>query len=204
MSELVLIRHGQSTWNLENLFTGWVDVALSPQGEVEAMEAGKSLGTRRFDVVFTSTLRRACETASLLLAEMNHPHVETVRSWELNERYYGRLTGLNKDSAREEFGEEQVHIWRRSYDVPPPGGESLADTAARSIPYFEAEILPRVQEGQRVLVSAHGNSLRSIVMKIDGLDTDGVLALELATGDPRVYRWDGNTLVRHLDHGGES
>lgn len=201
MSELVLIRHGQSTWNLENLFTGWVDVALSAQGEVEAMEAGKRLGDRRFDVVFTSTLRRACETASLLLAEMSHPHVETVRAWELNERYYGRLTGLNKDSAREEFGEEQVHIWRRSYDVPPPGGESLADTAARSIPYFEAEILPRVQAGQRVLVSAHGNSLRSIVMKIDRLDTDAVLALELATGDPRIYGWDGTDLVRHLDEG---
>lgn len=204
MSELVLIRHGQSTWNLENLFTGWVDVALSPRGEVEAMEAGKKLGERRFDVVFTSTLRRARETASLLLAEMNHPLVETVRSWELNERYYGRLTGLNKDAAREEFGEEQVHIWRRSYDVPPPGGESLADTAARSIPYFESEILPRVQAGERVLVSAHGNSLRSIVMKIDGLDTEGVLALELATGDPRIYGWDGDTLVRHLDAEGRS
>ncbi|MFN8105192.1 MAG: 2,3-bisphosphoglycerate-dependent phosphoglycerate mutase [Acidimicrobiia bacterium] len=196
MSELVLLRHGQSTWNLENLFTGWVDVALSAQGEVEAMEAGKGLGERRFDVVFTSTLRRACETASLLLAEMGHPHVETVRSWELNERYYGRLTGLNKDAARAEFGEDQVHIWRRSYDVAPPGGESLADTAARSIPYFETQILPRVQRGERVLVAAHGNSLRSIVMKIDGLSTDEVLALELATGDPRIYAWDGASLTR--------
>lgn len=196
MSELVLLRHGQSTWNLENLFTGWVDVPLSTQGEVEAMEAGKTLGDRRFDVVFTSTLRRACETASLLLAEMTHPHVETVRAWELNERFYGRLTGLNKDAAREEFGEDQVHIWRRSYDVSPPGGESLADTAARSIPYFESEILPRVQGGERVLVSAHGNSLRSIVMQVDGLSTDEVLSLELATGDPRIYSWDGTSLVR--------
>ncbi|MBX7159929.1 MAG: 2,3-bisphosphoglycerate-dependent phosphoglycerate mutase [Acidimicrobiia bacterium] len=196
MSELVLVRHGQSTWNLENLFTGWVDVPLSERGEVEAMEAGKKLGDRRFDVVYTSTLRRACETASLMLAELGHPHVPTVRAWELNERYYGRLTGLNKDAAREEFGEEQVHIWRRSYDVPPPGGESLADTAARSIPYFEAEILPRVVRGERVLVAAHGNSLRSIVMKIDGLSTEEVLALELATGDPRVYAWDGTSLTR--------
>ncbi|MCC7077290.1 MAG: 2,3-bisphosphoglycerate-dependent phosphoglycerate mutase [Acidimicrobiia bacterium] len=190
MSDLVLIRHGQSVWNLENLFTGWVDVGLSEQGEDEAKKAGAMLRGRRFDVVFTSMLKRAVDTADMILAEMGHPPVETIRAWEINERYYGRLTGMNKDGARREFGEDQVHVWRRSYDVCPPGGESLADTAARSIPYFQERILPRVQAGEDVLVSAHGNSLRSIVMEIDGLSRDEVVRLELATGDPRIYTWD--------------
>lgn len=192
MAELVLVRHGQSVWNLENLFTGWVDVGLSEQGSDEAHKAGAALRGRRFDVVFTSTLRRAIDTADIMLAEMEHPSVETIRSWKINERFYGRLTGMNKDSARENFGAGQVHIWRRSYDVCPPGGESLADTAARSIPYFTDEILPRVRGGENVLVSAHGNSLRSIVMHIDGLTHEEVLSLELATGEPRIYRWDAD------------
>lgn len=193
MADLVLVRHGQSVWNLENLFTGWVDVGLSEKGEDEARRAGSSMRGRHFDVVFTSTLRRAIDTADLILAEMAHPEVETVRSWEINERFYGRLTGLDKDEARRQFGEEQVHIWRRSYDVNPPGGESLADTAARSIPYFNSRILPRVEDGENVLVSAHGNSLRSIVMEIDGLSAEEVVRLELATGEPRIYNWDEET-----------
>ena len=191
MSELVLIRHGQSQWNLENLFTGWVDVPLTPKGEDEAVAAGVALQGHRFDMLFTSTLQRAIRTADLLLTSLgDHDGIETVRAWELNERYYGRLQGMNKDRAREEFGEDQVHIWRRSYDISPPGGESLADTAFRSIPYFTENVLPQVQAGRNVLVAAHGNSLRSIVMEIDGLSRDEVLGLELATGDPRCYRWD--------------
>lgn len=199
MSELVLIRHGESTWNKANLFTGWVDVPLSDRGEEEARKAAAALAGHRFDVVFTSELERAIQTADILLREMGHPPVETIRAWQINERFYGALIGRNKDDARREFGADQVHTWRRSYDVNPPGGESLADTAARSIPYFRQEILPRVQAGENVLVSAHGNSLRSIVMDIDGLTADEVVRLELATGDPRIYAWDGATLVRVQD-----
>ena len=196
MAELILVRHGQSTWNQDNLFTGWVDCPLSEQGESEARRAGQLLAGREFDVVFTSTLVRAIRTADLILDELDVGQVETIRSWQINERYYGRLTGRDKDQARAEFGEEQVHIWRRSYDISPPGGESLADTAARSIPYFESEIMPRVRAGEHVLVSAHGNSLRAIVMVIDALSREEVVGLELATGDPRTYTWDGANLIR--------
>ncbi len=196
MAELVLIRHGQSEWNKANVFTGWVDVALSEQGVAEAEAAGAALGGHRFDVCFTSTLQRATETARIVLERLGQSGIETIAAWEVNERYYGRLTGLDKAKTAEQFGAEQVKIWRRSYDVAPPGGESLADTAYRSIPYFNEHILPRVQAGENVLVSAHGNSLRSIVMDVDGLTPDEVVALELATGDPRVYTWDGDRLTR--------
>lgn len=196
MSELVLIRHGQSEWNRENRFTGWVDCCLSDAGVEEARKAGTALAGREFDVLYTSELRRAIDTAELLLDEMDHADLETQRAWEINERFYGALTGRDKDEAREEFGEEQVHIWRRSYDIPPPGGESLEHTAERSVKYFEDEILPRVAAGESVLVSAHGNSLRAIVMAIEGLSREEVMGLELPTGEPRIYAWDGESLVR--------
>jgi 2,3-bisphosphoglycerate-dependent phosphoglycerate mutase len=169
MAELILLRHGQSQWNLENRFTGWVDVPLSALGEREAREAGRKLRGRRIDKVFTSVLARAIETARLALEEAGISTVPIERDAALNERMYGDLQGKNKDEARAEFGEEQVKIWRRSYDVRPPGGESLADTAARVLPYWTASILPDLQAGRNVLVAAHGNSLRALAMHLDGL-----------------------------------
>ena len=189
---LVLVRHGQSEWNLKNLFTGWRDVGLTEKGIEEARAAGrrlKALGLT-FDVAYTSALVRAQETCRLILEEIGQPDLATVRDQALNERDYGELTGLNKDDARARWGEEQVHIWRRSFDVPPPGGESLKDTAARTLPYFDAEILPRVVAGERVLVVAHGNSLRSIIMGLEKLTGAEIVARELATGAPIVYRLD--------------
>lgn len=189
---LVLVRHGQSEWNLKNLFTGWRDVGLTEKGAEEARAAGrrlKALGLV-FDVAYTSALTRAQETCRLILEEIGQPELETIRDQALNERDYGELTGLNKDDARARWGEEQVHVWRRSFDVPPPGGESLKDTAARTLPYFVAEILPRVVAGERVLVVAHGNSLRSIIMGVEKLTGAEIVARELATGAPIVYRLD--------------
>jgi len=189
---LVLVRHGQSEWNLKNLFTGWRDVGLTEKGVEEARAAGrrlKALGLV-FDVAYTSALTRAQETCRLILEEIGQPELETIRDQALNERDYGELTGLNKDDARARWGEEQVHVWRRSFDVPPPGGESLKDTAARTLPYFVAEILPRVVAGERVLVVAHGNSLRSIIMGVEKLTGEEIVARELATGAPIVYRLD--------------
>ena len=189
---LVLVRHGQSEWNLKNLFTGWRDVGLTEKGIEEARAAGrrlKALGLT-FDVAYTSALVRAQETCRLILEEIGQPDLATIRDQALNERDYGELTGLNKDDARARWGEEQVHVWRRSFDVPPPGGESLKDTAARTLPYFEADILPRVVAGERVLVVAHGNSLRSIIMGVEKLTGAEIVARELATGAPIVYRLD--------------
>jgi len=189
---LVLVRHGQSEWNLKNLFTGWRDVGLTEKGIEEARAAGrrlKALGLT-FDVAYTSALVRAQETCRLILEEIGQPDLATIRDQALNERDYGELTGLNKDDARARWGEEQVHVWRRSFDVPPPGGESLKDTAARTLPYFDAEILPRVVAGERVLVVAHGNSLRSIIMGLEKLTGAEIVARELATGAPIVYRLD--------------
>jgi len=189
---LVLVRHGQSEWNLKNLFTGWRDVGLTEQGIAEARAAGaklKALGLA-FDVAYTSALKRAQESCRLILEEIGQPELATIRDQALNERDYGDLTGLNKDDARAKWGEEQVLVWRRSFDVPPPGGESLKDTAARTLPYFRAEILPRVEKGERVLVAAHGNSLRSIIMDLEGLTGEEIVARELATGVPIVYRLD--------------
>jgi 2,3-bisphosphoglycerate-dependent phosphoglycerate mutase len=187
MAELILLRHGQSQWNLENRFTGWVDVPLSALGEREAREAGRKLRGRRIDKVFTSVLARAIETARLALEEAGISTVPIERDAALNERMYGDLQGKNKDEARAEFGEEQVKIWRRSYDVRPPGGESLADTAARVLPYWTASILPDLQAGRNVLVAAHGNSLRALAMHLDGLTKEQVLALEIPTGQPILY-----------------
>ncbi len=197
---LVLVRHGQSEWNEKNLFTGWRDPGLTEQGKEEARAAGRALKEKgyQFDVAFTSVLSRAQETNRLILEEIGQPNLPIVKDQALNERDYGDLSGLNKDDARAKWGEEQVHIWRRSYDIPPPGGESLKDTAARVLPYYEKEILPRVLKGERVLVAAHGNSLRALVMVLDKLNQDQVIALNIGTGAPIVYELDdkGNVLKK--------
>jgi 2,3-bisphosphoglycerate-dependent phosphoglycerate mutase len=187
---LILVRHGQSEWNLKNLFTGWRDPNLTEQGIEEARSTGKALKAKGIvpDLYYTSALRRAQHTLDLMLEEMGIANVTITRNIALNERDYGDLAGLNKDDAREKWGEEQVLIWRRSYDVPPPGGESLKDTAARTLPYYEAELLPQLKAGKTVLVAAHGNSLRALVMAIEGLTPDEILKREIATGEPTVYR----------------
>ncbi|WP_338608380.1 2,3-bisphosphoglycerate-dependent phosphoglycerate mutase [Pelagibacterium nitratireducens] len=189
---LILVRHGQSEWNLKNLFTGWKNPGLTDLGIEEAKKAGQALKARGIvpDAYFTSALSRAQRTLDLMLEEMGITDLTIVRSHKLNERDYGDLSGLNKDDAREKWGEEQVHIWRRSYDVPPPGGESLKDTAARVLPYYEAEIAPLLKAGKTVLVTAHGNSLRALVMKLEGLDEEAILKREIATGAPIVYGID--------------
>ena len=188
-SMLVLVRHGQSEWNKKNLFTGWKDPNLTKQGINEASEAGKQLNSLgiNFDVMFTSDLIRAQETGRIILKEMNQKSITIVKSQKLNERNYGDLAGLNKDDAREKWGEDQVHIWRRSFDVPPPGGESLKNTAERVLPYFRSEILPKIEEGSNVLIAAHGNSLRALVMELEKISPDRIVGLEISTGDPLIY-----------------
>jgi 2,3-bisphosphoglycerate-dependent phosphoglycerate mutase len=187
---LVLVRHGQSEWNLKNLFTGWKDPPLTPKGIEEARIAGRKLKERgiRFDRAFTSSLSRAQRTLDLILEEIGQTGVETTRDQALNERDYGDLSGLNKDDARARWGAEQVHIWRRSYTVAPPGGESLRDTLARTLPYYVQEILPEVLSGKNVLVSAHGNSLRALVMVLDRHTPESIVKRELETGVPILYR----------------
>lgn len=187
---LVLVRHGQSEWNLKNLFTGWKDPGLTDKGIAEAKAAGERLKRKglKFDIAYTSVLSRAQRTLDLMLAELGQTGLKTVRDQALNERDYGDLTGLNKDEARKKWGEEQVHIWRRSYDVPPPGGESLKDTLARALPYYMVHIQPDVLSGKSVLVSAHGNSLRALIMALEGLTPEQILKRELETGVPIVYR----------------
>jgi 2,3-bisphosphoglycerate-dependent phosphoglycerate mutase len=194
---LVLVRHGQSEWNLKNLFTGWKDVDLTEAGVAEARAAGRKLKGQglAFDVAYTSALKRAQRTLDLMLEEMGQSGIPIVRDQALNERDYGDLVGLNKDDARKKWGEEQVHIWRRSYDVPPPGGESLKDTVARALPYFVQEILPRVLRGERVLISAHGNSLRALIMVLERLTPEQILKRELGTGVPIVYRLNADSTV---------
>lgn len=194
---LVLSRHGESEWNLKNLFTGWKDPGLTDKGVEEAKAGGrrlKALGIS-FDIAFTSALSRAQRTCELMLNEIGQPNLETIRDWRLNERDYGDLSGLNKAETAAKYGEEQVHIWRRSYDVPPPGGESLKDTVARVLPYYVETILPRVMRGERVLVAAHGNSLRALIMVLDHLDDKTIPTLELKTGVPLVYRLNADTTV---------
>ncbi len=194
---LVLVRHGQSEWNLKNLFTGWRDIDLSEQGVAEARTAGRKLKAQglRFDVAFTSALIRAQRTLDIMLDELGQRGIPVLKDQALNERDYGDLVGLNKDDARKRWGEEQVHVWRRSYDVAPPGGESLRDTAARVLPYYIQEILPRVLQGNRVLVSAHGNSLRALVMVLDRHTTESILKLNLDTGVPMIYRLNADSTV---------
>ncbi len=198
---LVLVRHGQSEWNLKNLFTGWRDPDLTELGVEEAKTGGKAIAETgiKFDIAFTSDLSRAQKTLKIILDEIGQQGLETIRDQALNERDYGDLSGLNKDDARAKWGEEQVHIWRRSYDIPPPGGESLRDTGARVWPYYLTEILPRVLRGEKVLVAAHGNSLRSLVMVLDKLTKDEILKLNLATGVPMVYTLNPDSTVNTKD-----
>ena len=187
---LVLVRHGQSEWNEKNLFTGWRDVGLTELGIEEARAAGHRLKARglRFDLAYTSALKRAQDTLTIILEELGQPDLQTKADQALNERDYGDLVGLNKDDARKRWGEEQVHVWRRSYDTAPPGGESLKDTLARALPYYVHNILPDVLSGNRVLVSAHGNSLRALIMAIEGMSPEEIVKLELPTGLPIAYR----------------
>lgn len=190
---LILVRHGQSEWNAKNLFTGWKDPGLTELGLKEASSAAELIKAQdiAFDVMFTSELSRAQKTGSIILEEINQLQVPTIKNEALNERDYGSLAGLNKDDAREKWGEEQVHIWRRSYDVPPPGGESLKNTAERVLPYFNEVIMPRLMSGENVLIAAHGNSLRSLVMQLDNLSKEEVLSLEIPTGAPILYSFNG-------------
>ena len=199
MSErlLVLVRHGQSEWNLKNLFTGWKDVDLTDTGVGEARVAGQRLKAKslRFDRAFTSDLKRAQRTLDLILEEMGQSATPITRDLALNERDYGDLVGMNKDDARRKWGDEQVLQWRRSYDIAPPGGESLKDTVARTLPYYVQEILPAVLRGERTIVAAHGNSLRALVMVLERLTPEGILKRELATGVPIVYRLNADATV---------
>jgi len=197
-TNLVLVRHGQSEWNKKNLFTGWKDPNLTDLGIEEAKKAGNLLKERglAFDIMFTSDLFRAQETGRIILEQMNLGHIEVIKDQSLNERNYGDLAGLNKDEARVKWGEEQVHIWRRSYDIPPPGGESLKNTAERVLPYFNSEILPRIKESQNILVAAHGNSLRALVMELEKISSDEIVKLEIATGDPLTYKCSDQGIIR--------
>ena len=222
MGQLILLRHGQSEWNKKNLFTGWIDIPLSQEGIDEAFNAGNELRQRPIDLIYTSTLIRGIMTAMLVMSRHDSKRVPVIQhlgkgewskcydkateaslipvtcAWELNERMYGELQGKNKQQMREEYGEKQVEIWRRSYSTPPPQGESLEMTAARTIPYFEKEIVPHLKQGKNILISAHGNSLRSIVMKLNNLSEEEVLRLEIPTGKPLFYTYKGNTFEPSL------
>jgi len=199
---LILVRHGQSEWNLKNLFTGWKNPGLTEQGIEEATAAGQLLKSRGYEIelCYTSALKRAQHTLDLMLENMDIVNMTIIRNQALNERDYGDLAGLNKDDARKKWGDEQVHVWRRSYDTPPPGGESLKDTADRVLPYFEAEIAPRVADGGTILVAAHGNSLRALVMKLEGLTPEEILKREIATGKPIIYDFDDSGNVTNVEN----
>ena len=197
MTHLTLVRHGQSDWNEKNLFTGWENPGLTEQGLVEAKETGKILKNSGFEYsyLYTSILDRAINTANIILRELKVGEIKTIRSSALNERDYGDLTGLNKDEARKKWGDEQVHIWRRSYDIPPPSGESLKNTAERVLPYFKKEILPLLEDKNSILISAHGNSLRALVMFIENLSSDEILKREISTGQPITYKFENNSFI---------
>ncbi len=195
LARLILIRHGQSVWNAENRFTGWTDVDLSDKGVIEAEEAGNELRNEKIDVVHTSDLIRAKRTADIVMQHnVSSNDTVTKSDWRLNERNYGALQGLDKAETAEKHGAEQVQIWRRSFDVAPPEGESLEMTAERTIPYFEEEVLPDLESGGNVLVSAHGNSLRSIVMHIEGISPNDIVSFEIKTGVPRYYDYSDGVL----------
>ena len=197
-SYLVLVRHGQSEWNEKNLFTGWKDPKLTPKGVDEAIKAGKELKEAgySFDKMFTSDLFRAQDTGRIILEQMDIPSIEIIKDVSLNERNYGDLAGLNKDEARKKWGKDQVHIWRRSFDVPPPGGESLKDTAERVLPYYKENIIPELIEGLNILVAAHGNSLRALVMELEEISSEEIVELEISTGVPLVYKFEENKIER--------
>ena len=197
MVTLVLIRHGQSLWNAENRFTGWTDIDLSKKGEKEAKEAGEKLENVAFDVVHTSALMRAQRTAEIIIKHNKiSQDIPTYRDERLNERHYGSLQGLNKTETAEKYGAEQVHIWRRSFDISPPDGESLKMTAERTLPYFKEDVLEHLDEGKNVLISAHGNSLRSIVMYIENISKEDIVKLEIQTGVPRTYEYENNIFTK--------
>ena len=197
MSRLVLVRHGQSEWNEKNLFTGWRDPDLTAQGVDEARRADAALKAAGmvFDLGFTSLLQRAQKTCALLLEQQGQTDLPVTRHEELNERDYGDLSGLNKDDAREKWGEDQVHIWRRSFDIPPPGGESLKDTAERVLPFFNLEIMPLIKDGKDILIAAHGNSLRALVMQLDGLSAAQIINVNIGTGEPYCYAMNADGSV---------
>ena len=194
---LVLVRHGQSEWNAKNLFTGWKDPGLTDQGVAEAINAGRLILEQniRFDLMYTSMLSRAQKTGDIILGVLNHKEVPILKNEALNERDYGSLAGLNKDDARKQWGEDQVHIWRRSFDIPPPDGESLKDTADRVLPYFETEIMPKVISGSSILIAAHGNSLRALIMKLDSISPEDIVKLEIPTGAPIQYEFTPDGIV---------
>ena len=201
MAKLVLVRHGQSVWNLQNRFTGWVDVPLSEKGKEEAYRAGELLKDIRFDVAYTSALTRAQETLRIILETVGLL-IPIIKDTALNERHYGALQGLNKDRARQKWGADIVHLWRRSYDIPPPEGESLKDTADRTIPFLERAIMGDIYDGRNVLVVAHGNSLRSIVMYLENLSPEEIVKVEIPTGTPIVYDLDneGKVISKEIRH----
>lgn len=222
MGHVILIRHGESRWNTANKFTGWVDIPLSEKGILEALMAAEELSGLRIDVAFTSKLERAQETLLLILAKqdatgifihsvgkeklwakhtlLDKYEVPVYTSSEINERYYGKLQGLNKDATRKKYGDEKVHIWRRSFDIRPPGGESLKDTCKRAIPYFQKVIMPHVRAGKNVIVSAHGNSLRAIIKYIDTISDEKIPNLELPTGKPIIYKYARGKLTKEIEH----
>jgi 2,3-bisphosphoglycerate-dependent phosphoglycerate mutase len=194
---LILVRHGQSEWNAKNLFTGWKDPGLTDKGVSEAKNAGKLILEQKieFDVMYTSMLSRAQKTGDIILGILNHKEIPIIKNEALNERHYGSLAGLNKDDARKKWGDEQVHIWRRSFDMPPPDGESLKDTAERVLPYFETEIMPKVISGSSILIAAHGNSLRALIMKLDSISAEDIVKLEIPTGAPIQYEFTPDGIV---------
>ena len=201
MSKLILIRHGQSEWNELNLFTGWKNPGLTKKGEKEATDAGKLLREKGiiFDIAFTSALKRAQDTLTIILKEIDQTSLKIIKDQSLNKRDYGDLSGLNKDEARKKWGEDKVHQWRRSFDVPPPGGESLRNTADRVMPYYERNIVPRINEGLNILITAHGNSLRSLVMHLDNISSEDIVKLEIGTGVPLIYETESSENIKRVN-----
>ena len=201
MSKLILIRHGQSEWNKLNLFTGWKNPGLTKKGEKEATDAGKLLREKGiiFDIAFTSALKRAQDTLTIILKEIDQTSLKIIKDQSLNERDYGDLSGLNKDEARKKWGEDKVHQWRRSFDIPPPGGESLRNTADRVLPYYKSNIVPRINEGLNILITAHGNSLRSLVMHLDNISSEDIVKLEIGTGVPLIYETESSENIKRVN-----